>query len=369
MNDKYSVSPGNVFYLMYISLVGIGIMNFQQKMILPNGSENDGWISIIIAALLILLLTKMMYVVLARQDIKKASLVHINLRYFGRFFGLMINWIFILYFILGGFVWFQTYIQVIQLWLFPNVNVWPLSLLIISLIYYAVSGGFQSITAICFWGTLLLYTFILPQLYYITPYIRPSNLLPMFNHNLSQYFFTTREFSHEFISCIILLAVYPFVQNPKKSQKWAFIAIGASALIYLIYFFMSYMYFSLGELKITLWPTLSFIAMIELPVLQRMEYFIVAVFLLKILAAISIGIWASCHSAKLMHSIRPSRFLLVILLIFFVCFIFREPSSTAILQDFYSHTGEILVYLYVPLIFIISLIGKNSGKTEAKGNT
>jgi len=95
--NRYSMSPIHLYFVLYVSLVGVGLMNFQYKML--RGAEKDGWISILAAAVLISIILKMMFVLLSRQSPGQSSLVHINQRYWGRIAGSVLNWIFILYFL------------------------------------------------------------------------------------------------------------------------------------------------------------------------------------------------------------------------------------------------------------------------------
>ena len=63
--NRYSMSPIHLYFVLYVSLVGVGLMNFQYKM---RGAEKDGWISILAAAVMISIILKMMFVLLSRQS-------------------------------------------------------------------------------------------------------------------------------------------------------------------------------------------------------------------------------------------------------------------------------------------------------------
>lgn len=58
------------------------------------------------------------------------------------------------------------------------------------------------------------------------------------------------------------------------------------------------MYFSQGQLQLIAWPTLSLYSTLDYPIMQRMETLLITVWIVKILAIISLGLWAACHSMK-----------------------------------------------------------------------
>ena len=92
------------------------------------------------------------------------------------------------------------------------------------------------------------------------------------------------------------------------------------------FFIYSFMYFNHGQMKEHLWPTLSLISIIEMPLIQRMEYLVLSFWLLKILSIITLGTWAACHCLKLERAIKPSLGLkLAIVLLPFFCLWLKTP--------------------------------------------
>lgn len=149
-SDKYTLSAIHLFFLLYVSLVGAGLMDFQRHVAAL--SEQDTWIAVLAASLFIVFMIWMMYGILARQEAAGANLVAVNKRYFGPVVGAALNLCFVLYFLWGAFLTLRFYLQVIEVWIFPEMNQWPLVLCIFILLYYTVSGGIQTVAGICFWG-------------------------------------------------------------------------------------------------------------------------------------------------------------------------------------------------------------------------
>ncbi|WP_338588273.1 GerAB/ArcD/ProY family transporter [Paenibacillus sp. Y5S-9] len=359
--NRYSMSPIHLFFVLYVSLVSVGLMNFQYKML--HGAENDGWISIVLASVIVAVVIKMMYVLLGRQSPTQSTLVHINQRYWGRYVGSIINWIFILYFVLGSFVAFLSYVHIVQLWILPTQNIAVISLAILVLVYYCVAGGIQSVTGLCLWGTLFILLLVFPQIFLVASYLHPRNLLPILDHDASSIWYSTRDMLHEFIGCGILLVVYPFIKTPERSVRWAYAAVITAAVVYLVFFTFTFMFFSHGQMKEHLWPTLSLISIIEMPLIQRMEYLVLSFWLLKMLAIIALGLWAACHCLKLEKSIRPSLGLKIATVLFVILImVIRNSIQIEMMTEVYMRTGEVLIFIYLPLLFLVSLFRINRGQ-------
>ncbi|MFC3799525.1 GerAB/ArcD/ProY family transporter [Cohnella sp. GCM10012308] len=359
-SDKYTLSAVHLFFLLYVSLVGAGLMDFQRYAAAV--SEQDTWIAVLAASLFIALLIWMMYGILARQGAQGANLVAVNQRYFGRAIGAVLNLCFVLYFLWGAFVTLRFYLHVIEVWIFPEMNQWPLVLCVFGLLYYTVSGGIQTVAGICFWGTLSIFLFVLPQTALVYPFLHPQNLMPAFDHSVEAIFGSTRLMARQFLGCVALMAVYPFIKEGARSAKWAYMSAGAAAFIYLVMLLLALMFFSPQQLKETVWPTLSIVSIIHVPLMQRLEYVVLNLWLLKMVSNISLGLWAACHSLKQQLRVRPRIALAGALALFTIIFyIDNDPGDTRRMIELYAKSGEFLVFLYVPLVFVISRFSAKAG--------
>ncbi|ANS74575.1 hypothetical protein AWM70_08235 [Paenibacillus yonginensis] len=353
VSDKFTVSPIHMFFLIYVSLVGIGMMSFQHDLVSIAGA--DAWIATLLSLLVVFILIWMMFRILEMQPPGQEHLAAINRRYFGNVLGRTLNIIFVLYFVIGAFYALRFYLEVIQVWIFPLMNLWPISLLILALAYYLVTGGFQTVAALCFWGTLFMLIFVVTQVVMVFPYLHGRNLLPVYVHRTSEIIQASRTMCQQFLGCEMLLVFYPYIQSREKSRKWAYWAVAHSGFIYLLVLFISLTYFTPNQMDKLLWPTLSIISMIELPLMQRTEYMVLTFWLVKLLANIGLTIWASCQLLKKDMNIKPRIGLGWIMGVFMVLMFFvTKPSQLKGLSVLYNQTGEYLVLLFIPFLFVLS---------------
>ncbi|RED59238.1 GerAB/ArcD/ProY family transporter [Cohnella lupini] len=357
VSDKFTVSPIHLFFVVYVSIVDVGIMSFQREIVKDAGT--DSWLSIVIVGISVHVLVWMIFRILSAQKPENADIVSINRSYFGKVIGTSLNIAIVIYLVAGAFVSFRSYLEVVKIWIFPMMNMWPLSLLLLGLIYYTVSGGFQTIVGICLWSFFSILFFFVPLPLLVTDYLHPRNLFPLFDHSAMQILHSTHRMAFHYLGFETLLIVYPFIQEQAKSRKWAHLGVLSATLMYLMLLFIAMMYFSQGQLLRTIWPSLNLISMLEIPLMQRLEYFILSVWLIKILANISLSLWAACHSLKLSFRVKPRVSLIVMLALFVLLqwFIGNQEEITRA-TTIYSNIGLYFIYIFIPIVFVITWLKK-----------
>ena len=111
----------------------------------------------------------------------------------------------------------RTYIEVIQVWVFPTIKPWKLTLLFLLVAYYIIRGGFRSVTGICFWGVIIP-IFVLLFLVFPMKYAHVRNIFPILNHSPLEIL-NSKASALEFLGfnnpCF-----YPFIKK-KSLNKWA----------------------------------------------------------------------------------------------------------------------------------------------------
>ncbi|WP_247739298.1 GerAB/ArcD/ProY family transporter [Bacillus sp. 165] len=157
---EYQVSPSVVFFLVNSLQVGVGILGFGR--IVAKMAGNDGWISVLIAGITVNIAIWVIYKLLKDGS---GGIIAIHQELFGKWFGNILSLVFILYLFLANLTIIRTYVEVIQVWMFPFVPTWVFVIVILMLAYYVVSGGFRVVAGICFFWSycsklVVLHTFL-----------------------------------------------------------------------------------------------------------------------------------------------------------------------------------------------------------------
>jgi spore germination protein (amino acid permease) len=347
VDERFLVSPFFVFFLIYSNIIGVGMMSFQRDIIESAGY--DAWISVLLSGLSIHILVWMMYRILT---IANNDVFYIHQFCFGKWMGGLLNIFIIIYFFWATFIVFRSYIEVVQVWMFPLMKTWQISFIFLILFYYVVSSGFRVITGVCFWGAVIPFIILFPLLIFPLEFAHFNNLFPLFNHSVKEILVSFKAMSLQFLGFETLFMFYPFIKNPERSQKWAHFGVLFTMLLYLIVTIVTFVFFNEGHLKHLIWPTLTSLKIAEMPVIERIEYIVVSIWLLVVLPNISLKLWVACRGVKKLVNINQRIILFIFLfLFFFLANVLEDHRQIEQLVDLYLHIGFYFVYLYIPFLF------------------
>jgi spore germination protein (amino acid permease) len=360
VKENYMISGSFVFFLITASQTGVGVLYFQTLAIKHAGQ--DAWISIILMGLSLHIIIWMIYKMLGYPA---KDVIDLHRMIFGRFLGNAVSLLLVGYFFLKALDVFQTYIEIIQVWVFPTLKTWEMALILICMIYYVVTGGFRQLTGFSFFAFLTSSLFLL-AFYFHIQYLRLSNLLPLFNHSFQDLFQASKSSCIIFIGFETILIYFPFLKSPEKNVKWAHFAVLFNTLKNVLIIVLTILYFSQGHLKHILWPAMTMAKIIELSFLQRFEYLSIFIWLIVIIPTICIPIWCCTRIMKKVTTLKPRLSLLIILITLFIAALsFNERMKIDALEKFVSEIGFYFVFAYIPLLFIIYAIRTKLGLKRA----
>lgn len=359
--DKAKVSPFLVFFLIHASQFGVGVLGFQR--IIAKYAGYDAWIAVLVGGLAIHPFLWMVYKMLG---IVGGDLVSIHEYTYGKMLGRLICLPFVLYFMLYSIVSLRTFIQIVQVWMFPDMSTFWLGLVFVLLALYVVQGGFRTITGIVFFG-IVLTLYLLLIFTYTIPYSDYSDLLPIFNHSWKDIGLAAFNMSLTFIGWELILVYYPYIKNPQTSQKWAQWAILFTTLDYVFITVISFGYYSEGQLQRNIWATLSMFKIVEMPFVERFEYIGIATWSLIALPNVCFGLWAASRLLKRTYNIKQKYSVYLIAIVILISLVLLQSREQEVLLNRYtSRTGFVLNFGYIPLLFLGVLIArkvKRNGKT------
>jgi spore germination protein AB len=357
--ENKKISPFLLFFLIHAMQAGVGLLGFQR--IIAKSAGYDAWISILITALIIHILMWMMFKML---HIVNGDIVTIHTFILGRKIGKVISSVYILYFILLTITVLRNYIEIIQVWMFQELNTFWFTVLLLTLSIYIVGGGFRTITGIAFFSVILpFYIFVL---FIITfPYADFTNLLPILDHSPKEILMASRDMTLTILGFETILFYYPFIQRPEKAKKWAHFGLLYTTFICVYLAIVTFAYFSEDQLQKNVWPTLTMWKIIKLPFVERFEYIGIANWCLIVLPNLCICLWCASRLVKQIFSVRQK---ISVWAIGFLCLVVTSVISTRaqinFLTDLTSKIGLYFNLIYIPLLFVGTLIAKKVRKRD-----
>lgn len=345
-SKELTVSPYLMFFLIHSLQVGVGILGYQR--IIVKNAGYDAWISLILAGIT----THFVLFCMLKMLEKDNDLINIHTTCFGKWIGSLFSLLFTIYFLLFCLTVLRTYIEVIQVWVFPTIKLWQLTLIFLLVTYYIIKGGFRSVTGMCFWGVVLP-IFVMFFLIFPMEYAHVRNILPIFTHSPLDIVKSAKDSTLEFLGFEALLFFYPLIEKGKSLKRWAHGGAAFTTILYVLLALISFMYYSEGLLKHTIWPTLTMLKIIKVPFIQRFEYIIIFVWFIIILPNLCLTVWSSCQSMKRSFRI-PFKITLpfFIFVVYIASLFFTNRESIDTLNMLLSQTGMYIVYVYIPLLFL-----------------
>ncbi|MED1472351.1 GerAB/ArcD/ProY family transporter [Bacillus salipaludis] len=345
---RHQVSPYLVFFIVYNSQVGVGILSFQRT--IAEKAGYDAWIGVLVSGCIVQLFIWMTFKLLEKAN---GDIVDVHHCIFGKLSGNFFSFIIMFYYWLASLSVILAFIRIIQLWMFPTMPSWVLSTLILILVYYCVSGGFRIVAGVSF------ISFIFPQIILIVLYIFPlkiahfSNLLPVMDHSFRDLADSIKSSMYTLAGTETLLMYYPFIRDPKVSKKFAHLGVLFTTLLYTLSSIVSFTFYSEDQLKTTIWPELSLTKIIKLSYLERFEYLYISLYLLIVTALLSLLLWCSSRGLKRIFNIKQKYTLLCIILLSIIISHFSNDLIIELLDKYVIQMNLWLFYGYIPILLII----------------
>ncbi|SDW02791.1 GerAB/ArcD/ProY family transporter [Paenibacillus sp. CF384] len=351
VKENDMVSGFFLFFLFHASLLGAGVLGFQHLIV--NVTGNDAWISVVIMGLTLHVIIWMIFKMLGSPA---KDLIDLHRILFGKILGNAISLVMVGYYFLLALIVFRGYIEIIHIWMFPDVKTWILALILIVAVYYAVSGGFRVIAGYCLFG--VFFSTLLPLLLYFNiKYGHLYNVMPIFNHSIKELITSSKFSGILFMGFETILLYFPFIKAPEKNVKWAHLGLFYCTIKYALLMFVTLMYFSQGLLKHTYWPTLVMVKVIEFSLMARVEFIFICIWLMLIIPMLSLSVWSCTRIIKRVTNLKPSWSIYVILIaIFSASLPFNDRVRIEWLGRHVVELGFYFIYGYIPLLFILYLI-------------
>ncbi|KAB7707352.1 GerAB/ArcD/ProY family transporter [Bacillus aerolatus] len=353
------IEPFIVFFVIASTQIGSGFLVFQRTV--AKSAGYDAWIAVIIAGIMTHIVMFLIYKMLKEEG---ADLASIHQQVFGKWLGGLFNLLFVGYFCYGLLTVTRTYIELVQVWMFPDLNVFLFTLFFFVLVFYAVNSGLRVIGGLSFFS-IVLPLYLIFIFLFILPYTDFRNFFPIYDHSIKEILQATKDLTVVMIGYEIILVFYPFIKNGQQSKKWAHFGLLFTTLIYLYTTVLSFAFFSEEQLKETIWPTLSMLKIVELPFIERFEYIGVINWNIIIIPNVCIYLW--CASRLLKRTVKIQQRKSVVGLLFIILLIIPQLETryqVDKLDDYFSDIGFIINYLYIPLLFVLLSIVRKVKKRQ-----
>lgn len=359
VKTKYQISPIFVFFLVHSAQFGAGVLGFAR--IIAKAAGYDAWIGVLITGIIIHILVWMMYYLLKST---KGNLIDLHQQTFGKWVGNGISIVFMLYFFIASISVVRTYVEIVQVWMFPTGSTWMFTFFLCLLSYYVISSGFRVITGICVISVSGVLGYIFLSLFMLK-YAHWGNLTPVFSHSFQDILKSSQLSLYSMTGFENFMMIYPFVKNAKKSHKFAQYGVLFSNILYLFSTVLAFTFFSEKQLSKIIWPQLSMTQVINLPFIERLEYLAISGYALVILTSFILPLWAATRGTHEIFHVKQKYILLS--LMFITIIVSHLLTNRHDINDFITYTSKLslwLIYIYIPILFLIVWVKRKWKKSR-----
>jgi|SRR5699024_10548 len=355
------------FYLFFLIVgVQLGVGTIGASRYIFTFTRHDSWVSILIALLFTMVTVAVMFSILNQYE--NADIFGIQVDVFGSFIGKALSSIYIIYFGASLITVLLTYIEIIQVFLYPTFPPYVIGFLILSLAIYCILGGIRVITGAAFVFFLLsqplLFLLIDPasRMYW-------EHFLPMLQASPQEILQGVRATTYTLGGFEMLFLLYPFIKNKEKAKLPTFLGIAYSAFILLITTVILIGYYSLEYVEHIEWSLLTIFKSASFTFLERLDYFVIAEWMMLILPNNILLMWGMTYGLKRLYNIkqRHSIFILAAIILVIVSFI-RYDYKILRFSDYVGQVGFWLIFVYPFVLLPCVIIKKKWRKRKGMEN-
>ncbi|MCQ2008715.1 MAG: GerAB/ArcD/ProY family transporter [Sporolactobacillus sp.] len=365
INPTHTIGPLSAFFLPQVMQIGIGFLSFQQ--IITKFSEQDGWLATLISGLSTLFV---MWIILRllenERHFGRPDIFSIHRRIFGPWIGNVLTFILMSHVLLFSFAFLRSYIEILQVWIFPQLNSFTFSIIFCCIVWYIVMGGLRTISGVC----LLSFIYLIPLFIlsiFIVPHAHYENLMPLFDHTPLSIMRSCYETTHDYLGFELILYFYPFISQPEKARKWAFRGVLTTIYIYTTILLLGIIYFSQGEMQNTIWPTITYWKSVRFPLFEHVDIIAIVILLWVLIPNICLCSWILARGIKFTFpaiKMKHSLIGILVVLITITCMV-KNGLQVRTINNIYNGFGFIIIYFYLPLLLFCQWIKKKIGRQSA----
>lgn len=355
---EFSIDPFYLFFLVNTMQVGVGILRAPR--ILAEDVGNEGWISIIICAILIQLMIALIFYVLRKYE--DMDLLQVKSMLFGKILSILISLLIGMYYFLLGVFLLRDFIGVLQDFIFPVTPLPYLFLLFLCPCYLLLRGGISLLvrfSVIVFFSTIWLTVFLV----YSYAHFQWEFMLPLFHHSISEHVQAIKHMALDYFGFEIAFFFYPLITRRKQVLLYISLGHWFTTFIYLAIVIGATGLYGSEMLKYQSYPTMDMFRLVQLPFIERVEIIGVSTWGLLVLQSaagfILIGGKGIQHIWKNSFLCRPH----VLTLLAFIALVLM-PGRFLDIDQGLSYIGTSWLYLTTAVtlvLVILSFIKRRKG--------
>lgn len=273
-NPRFQITSKQSLFIIIGSTIATGILSLPRAASAAAGQ--DGWISVILG-LSVPLLSLLLIERLGRS-FPNLSMGEIAQLLFGKCLGTIVTLGFIAYTVFFQSIVLRLGAEITAVFALPKTPTGVIALLIIISVIYIVQKGAKVVGRL---NELLFYILLFDLLLFLPP-LRVAdytNLLPVGGAGLTAIVRGALPTAYAYGGVEVLFLIYHMVTRKEEVLKAGVTALGISMLIYLMVTVIALLVFGAEVLQHIIWPSVVLLKVVDIPVIERLEFFFLALWM------------------------------------------------------------------------------------------
>ncbi len=349
-------------YIIIISImIGTGVLNLSR--LVAEEAYQDGWISVLINGILISLIVAS--IIYTASKFPQLNFLQYTSKLLSKPIGYIITLTFAIYSILSTATINRYLMEMINTWLLPNTPMSIISLIISITGLYLIMHG---ITVVARFNEVIVFLLIpLVLLAFVgLPYTKLVNLRPVGGSGIKNILLGIPPSFYAFGGYELIFVFYPYISNKSKPIiKYSVISVLLVTLFYIISVVSQIALYGAEEIQRVLYPSINYLRAFDFPVIERMELFFTIFWIFTVIGTLGLQFFASCNLLQLVFPTKTNRFYAYILtpIIFILSLV---PKNSAEVVEYSSIVGEANIFfgIILPILLIIVFFIRKGGLTS-----
>ncbi|MCZ8511444.1 GerAB/ArcD/ProY family transporter [Paenibacillus filicis] len=351
--NKYNVKQISLFQFIFIihgAQLTIGNLSLPRR--LGETAGTDGWISVILGWVLAMISSFFMIRVMRRHP--EDTLFDLALRYLGKWGGMGVAILVLLYYSFAGFAAFFSLLFIIKSWLLLATPTYMVAGLFLIPGYIVIKNGIAMLGR--FNEVIFLISIVLPLLLLLVlKEVHFYQLLPVLKEGWGPVIHGVTPTLLCFLGFETAFILYPFLNQKEQAMKGIFIANTLSLIVLLEVTLLTSAYFSPEEIVRYQLPVVSLMKSVQINFIERVDVLYLSAYIMVASVTWMTFMWSAVFGmGKLMPGIsRRMHALFHTLLILFISFFYKPsfPESVNI-NYWWANFGYVIAYSLPPIIYL-----------------
>ncbi|BAB05906.1 spore germination protein [Halalkalibacterium halodurans] len=335
--------------LIVMIQVGVGILSLPASVAAE--ANNLGWVSVLLAGVIVQLAAVLYHISL--KNIQEPTVFLFMEKRIGRLLTGLLVVALAIYFLLTSGILLRSFVELLHIWVYTETPRIMLVLLIFIPIVYLATGSITSLSNVSSF-IIFLVIFLLSMLLFHLKQAQFVLLDPASGITMMDLLRGSLQTSLALIGFELIIFFHFYLKEKKRTLIVLTVSNWITVSCYTFVTFIAMLTYSAEKLEKEVWPTLSLYKLIELHIIQRLEFFIVMVWTPLMLITTGLYLWAFIKSIRYILPKRLNR--LCVSLSLAVPVIALIPKTQPEVLTYSNEIGYIGIVISMVFPFILLLV-------------